>query len=164
MNSAFYHVSVSLLKHLIKVNQIIAYLACENAEFTRIDKQKRKPDLKRTHITDLECETWSVGDTYAKQASRKSDIVRYLGDNPEAYTKRKVYDSADSLSASITEGSPRRNGYHMRPHLRRAHWHYYWYGKKDGSGERVKRRRFVHAVFIDNTGEDIEMLTREIVA
>lgn len=149
------------LEIIIKVNQIVNYLACSNADFTLVKKPTRKPDLKRTKITDLEHTEYRLGDTYAKLASGKSVNTRYLGDNPEAYTKSEVTEESDNHTDR--EYYTKRTGYHVRPHMRKAHWKYYWYGKKDGSEERIKRKRHVSAVYINNTGEEIEMPTREIV-
>lgn len=149
------------LEIIIKINQIVTYLACSNADFTLVKKATRKPDLKRTHISDLEHTEYRLGDTYARLASGKSVNTRYLGDNPEAYTKSEEVEVSENDTER--EVGPHRTGYHVRPHMRKAHWSTYWYGKKDGSEERVKRRKFVSAVFVNNTGEEIEMPTREIV-
>ncbi len=149
------------LEIIIKVNQIITYLACSNADFTLVKKATRKPDLKRTKITDLEHTEYRLGDTYAKLASGKEVNRRYLGDAPDAYTKSEEVEVSENDTER--EVGYRKTGYHMRPHMRKAHWKHYWYGKKDGSEERVKRRKFVSAVFINQTGEEIEMPTREIV-
>ncbi len=149
------------LEIIIKINQIITYLACSNADFTLVKKATRKPDLKRTHISDLEHTEYRLGDTYARLASGKSVNTRYLGDNPEAYTKSEEVEVNENPTER--EVGYRKTGYHVRPHMRKAHWQSFWYGKKDGSEERVKRRKFVSAVFVNNTGEEIEMPTREIV-
>jgi hypothetical protein len=149
------------LEIIIKVNQIITYLACSNADFTLVKKPTRKPDIKRTTITDLEHTEYRLGDTYARLASGKEVNRRYLGDAPDAYTKSEEVEVSENDTER--EVGYRRTGYHMRPHMRKAHWSTYWYGKKDGSEERVKRRKFVSAVFINQTGEEIEMPTREIV-
>lgn len=45
--------------------------------------------------------------------------------------------------------------------MRKAHWTHYWYGKKDGSEERVRRRKFVSAVFVNAANEDVALPTRE---
>ena len=128
---------------------------------TLVKKATRKPDIKRTKITDLEHTEYRIGDTYARLVGDRTINRRYLGDAPDAYTKSEEVESSDNPTER--EVGYRRTGYHMRPHMRKAHWKHYWYGKKDGSEERVKRRKFVSAVFINQTGEEIEMPTREIV-
>lgn len=149
------------LEIIIKVNQIITYLACSNADLTLVKKATRKPDLKRTRISDLEHTEYRIGDTYARLAGERKINTRYLGDAPDAYTKSEEVEANEN--STEREVGYRKTGYHMRPHMRKAHWKHYWYGKKDGSEERVKRRKFVSAVFINQTGEEIEMPTREIV-
>lgn len=143
-----------------KASQIINYLACSNADMLLTKKPKRKPDIKRTTITDLEHTEYRIGDTFTKLSNGVVINQRYIKDEDGAYIKGEVIESDNPTERTVT---PHRTGYHVRPHMRKAHWKFYWYGKKDGSEERVRRRRHVSAVFINNTGEEIEIPTREIV-
>lgn len=148
---------------IIKVNQIITYLACSNCDMNRIQKPKRKPDIKRTHITDMEYEVWRLGDSYYKLANGKEINTRYLNTEEHAYAKHEIPEESDNPREPSEYIKDRRKGYHVRPHMRKAHWATFWYGKRDGSEERIKRRKFVSAVFINNTGDEIEIPTREII-
>lgn len=151
------------LELIIKINQIITYLACSNIDMNRIQKPKRKPDIKRTHITDLEYEVWKLGDSYYKLPNGKEINTRYLNTEEGAYIKHEIPEESDNPRETSEFMCDKRKGYHLRPHMRKAHWASYWYGKKDGTEERVKRRKFISAVFINNTGDEIEIPTREII-
>lgn len=143
-----------------KASQMINYLACSNADMLLTKKPKRKPDIKRTTITDLEHTEYRIGDSFTKLSNGTVINQRYINDEDGAYVKGEV---TESDSPTEREVGPHRTGYHMRPHMRKAHWHFFWYGKKDGTEERVRRRKYVSAVFINKTGEEIEIPTREIV-
>lgn len=151
------------LELIIKINQIITYLACSNCDMNRIQKPKRKPDIKRTHITDMEYEVWRLGDSYYKLPNGKEINTRYLNTEEHAYAKHEIPEESDNPREPSEYIKDRRKGYHVRPHMRKAHWASFWYGKRDGSEERIKRRKFVSAVFINNTGDEIEIPTREII-
>lgn len=153
--------AMELITH---ITQMITYLAATNADFSRIKKPTKKPDIKRTKITDSEYEKWEIGNTIYKGHKIPT---RLLDATDGAYEKveSKQVEETEEVESKPCDGSYRRKtGYHMRPHMRRAHWKHYWYGKKDGSEERVRRRKFVSAVFIDkNTDEEIQIPTRKVV-
>lgn len=148
------------MEMLTHITQIITYLCATNADFTRTKKPSKKPDLKRTHITDAESEKWTLGSNFYHDFDRPPQAgvykrTRYADENEE---HEVIYINEPK---EITEPTERRKGYHVRPHMRRAHWKYYWYGKKDGSEERVKRRKFVSAVFINAQNEELIVPTIE---
>lgn len=146
--------AMELLTH---INQIITYLAATNADFSRTKKPTKKPDIKRTHITDAEAEKWTLG----------ARVYNRFGCAPSVgvYSRTREVDNPNIITIEIEEEpkepTTRKGGYHVRPHMRRAHWKYYWYGKKDGSEERVKRRKFVSAVFINAQDEEYILPTVE---
>ena len=139
--------AMELLTH---INQIITYLAATNADFSRTKKPTKKPDIKRTHITDAEAEKWTLGARVYNNFGRAPSVG--------VYSRTREVENPDIITIEIEEEpkepTTRKGGYHVRPHMRRAHWKYFWYGKKDGSEERVKRRKFVSAVFINAQDEE----------
>ncbi len=156
------------LKLISSTTQLITYLCATNADFNRVKKPTKKPDLKRVKITDAEYEVWRLGDVYI--TPNKKVPARYTDFKGDAYNrdrviKTEIIDSVEDEveSTDIEYVKAREKGYHVRPHMRKAHWKHYWYGKKDGSEERVKRRKFVSPVFINRTGDEIEMPTRETI-
>lgn len=154
--------AMELLTH---INQIITYLAATNADFSRSKKPTKKPDIKRTHITDAEAEKWTLGARVYNRFGRLPSVGVYSRthevENPYVNFIDKTEDSTDYITIEEENTTTRKTGYHVRPHMRRAHWKYYWYGKKDGSEERVKRRKFVSAVFINAQDEEYILPTVE---
>lgn len=51
------------------------------------------------------------------------------------------------------EQSEGETGRRVRPHFRKAHWSTRWYGKKDGSEERVRRPVWISETFVNATKE-----------
>lgn len=152
------------LELVSRVTKIVTYLCAVNADLNRVKKPTKKPDIKRYRVSDAENEVWSIGDRYVAVMGNLVN-ERYAGKQPEGIYERvratlKKKETED-IAESITESKEKRKGYHQRPHMRRAHYQYYWYGKRDGSEERVKRRLYKSAIFVNATGEDIEIPTRE---
>ena len=52
-----------------------------------------------------------------------------------------------------SEQSEGVTGRRVKPHFRRAHWSTRWYGKKDGSEERVRRPVWISETFVNATKE-----------
>ena len=149
--------AMELLTH---INQIITYLCATNADFSITKKPTKKHDIKRTRITDAEAEKWTLG----------ANIYRDYGAPPSigVDSRKREVDNPNIITIDIGEEPKetttiRKTGYHVRPHMRRAHWKHYWYGKKDGSEERVRRRKFVSAVFINAQDEDLILPTVEVI-
>lgn len=82
--------------------------------------QKNRP--KKTKQTD--CTVHEVG----FNVSRHLERVRYVYAQEEANAKH------DGEGEKSEEGKPRR---HVSPHVRRAHWHGYWLGKRDNPTDLV---------------------------
>lgn len=59
---------------------------------------------------------------------------------------------AASQTAAAADHNP---GGHKRPHVRRAHWHGYWYGSKDGDNSREFRLRWLSPVMVGGKVEDM---------
>ena len=154
--------AMELLTH---INQVITYLCATNADFSRTKKPTKKSDIKRTHITDAESEKWTLGARVYERYGRAPTVGIYSRthevENPYVNIIDKTEDSTDYITIEEENTTTRKTGYHVRPHMRRAHWKYYWYGKKDGSEERVKRRKFVSAVFINAQDEEFVLPTVE---
>ena len=155
------------LQLLLLLTQMVSYLCASNADKILVQKPKKKKDLKRTRITDFEMEKWDVGTTiyYGEEIGKNLlNTVDGAYERVEPLTISDVEAEAAEDTSKELSGSYRHEvGYHVRPHTRKAHWAYYWYGKKDGSEERVRRRKFIQSVRINNTGKDILIPTRETV-
>lgn len=101
--------------------QLVLYLCAENADIptrpvhpnTRV-RQSGQVDVAR------EVRTWNVGIRVG------ASIRRYR--NEEMQREREIRD--DEQTEQRTRESP-------RPHIRRAHWHHYWIGPKDGKRELI---------------------------
>ena len=151
--------AMELLTH---ITQVITYLCATNADFVRTKKPTKKSDIKRTRVTDLEYEKWSIGSQLYNGRQVENRLLNTV--NGAYERERPITEEVDTDTPNEQSELYRKKvGYHVRPHMRRAHWKYYWYGKKDGSEERVKRRKFVSAVFINAHDEDIQTPTREII-
>lgn len=98
-------------------------------EHTKETYREPSPLLKRPKNKFSEIRQWDIG-------------VRY----GNAFRKFQKEHNARSTSTTYHTGTKKR------PHSVRAHWHYYWYGKKD-SPDRVKRPLWVESYFtgLDST-------------
>ena len=147
------------MKLITEITQIITYLCATNCDMQVSKRPTKRPDIKRTRVTDAEYEKWDIGKTLYNNRKVEKRFV----DTVDGAYERELVNPKEESTREVSESYRRKTGYHMRPHMRRAHWQYYWYGKKDGSEERVKRRKYVPAVFVNNTEEEVLTPTREIV-
>lgn len=130
--------------------QIITYLASQFADVQENPKQKRV--YKRT--TDIqdkptEIRKWDVG-------VRMGTVLKTIKiQEQKEKAKQAVVDQ--EVEGKVGEGKqgPRRSS-SKKPHSRRAHWQYYWYGKKDGSEVRYRRLRFKEATLVNVKNTTLE--------
>jgi len=105
--------------------QILLYLSSKEPDI--IENEETKKTYKKTKAVKnkySEVRKWNVGIRYG------SSIRAY---NSYKENKRNVIGTG--------------NGSVKRPHVRRAHWHSYWYKE---NGERIKRIKWVHQMYINN--------------
>lgn len=124
---------------LFKGLQIITYLASQFADV------RENPQQKRVHkhfpiIQDkpTEIRKWDVG-------IRMGNVIRAA--NKEEVKEDKA--AGVEKEEKTTEPKPHKPSGPKKPHSRRAHWQYYWYGKKDGTEVRYRRLKFVEATFVN---------------
>ena len=108
------------------VLQTLIYLSSTEPDIDETEQSKetyRAPSAlqKKPKNKFSEIRTWQVG-------------VRY----GSAFRKWK----SESSHSGVSTGT----GSKKRPHTRRAHWSYYWYGKRDGV--RVRRPKWIAEMFI----------------
>lgn len=124
---------------LFKALQIVTYLASQFADV--IENPQQKKVYKHTNtIQDkpIEIRKWDVGirmGSVIRAANREIEEVKEVVLNKE----EKEINEPKQHKATIPK----------KPHSRRAHWQYYWYGKKDGSEVRYRRLKFVEATFVN---------------
>ena len=80
-----------------------------------------------------------------------------------SYKRVSVWDVGTRIGAALRKASNNHttsnaDGGHqqksvMRPHVRRAHWHSYWTGKRDG--ERTPVLKWIHPVIVNSQPEEI---------
>ena len=121
------------------VLQSLVYLCSVDPDIkeTQVSKQRYKDAKKQQKSKDKRVK--------ADMPEREYVVGEYFG---AAFRKFKTEQSArPSTVAYIGTGTAKR------PHMRRAHWHNYWYGKR-GSEDRILRPRWVHEAFINVTEND----------
>ena len=118
---------------LFRALQIITYLASQFAD-VRENQQQKKVHKRTTTIQDkpTELRKWEVG-------IRMGGVIRAANKQIEEVKEEK----------DQTEPKQRKAAGPKKPHSRRAHWQYYWYGKKDGAEVRYRRLKFVEATFVN---------------
>ncbi len=146
-------------KLIIKLNQMIMYLITDNLDMMLSKKAERKTDLNRVRITAKESEIWRVGEGFTHICGDMYETNYVNTDEKGVYSKTEISDNK-VISPFIQER--RRIHPHNRPHLRRGHFATYWLGKRDGSEERQAVIKWIEPLFINKTGEEIELPTREI--
>lgn len=117
--------NAALYKKLVL--QILLYLSSAEPDINESEKSKetyKAPSvlLKRPKNKYSEIRTWDVGIRYGTAFRKWKSEVSHNGTATGTGTKK-------------------------RPHTRRAHWSYYWYGKKNSS-ERVRRAKWIAEMLI----------------
>lgn len=75
------------------------------------------------------------------------DVGVRFGSAFRNWKKTNVDNASTENNSPRKEGGSRGAGTPKRPHARRAHYSYYWYGKRD-SDERVRRPKWIEATFV----------------
>lgn len=129
---------------LFKGLQILTYLASQYADVKENPQQKKvyKPATKGIKDTPHEIQKWDVG-------VRMGSVIRAANlaevkENTVIGSEKGKEEYIEKISSSKPHTSTPK-----KPHSRRAHWQYYWYGKRDGSEQRVRRLKFVEATFVN---------------
>jgi hypothetical protein len=104
--------------------------------------------------------------TFEENIEKSSDLV-IVDKTHYAKTNKKVSEKVRTTDVGFRIGSAFREykksmesassgtGSSKCPHYRRAHYHSFWYGKKDG--ERVKRVKWISGIFVNaKSGDDID--------
>ncbi|MEG1723768.1 MAG: hypothetical protein RR313_00100 [Anaerovoracaceae bacterium] len=119
--------------------QILIYLASQFADV------KENPYYKKSYkhtpiIQDIptEIKHWDVG-------VRMGSVIRAVNNSKNKTTKPQE----PQTTKDPTEQTERKKSESKRPHSRRAHWQYYWFGKRDGSEARYRRLKFVESTFVN---------------
>ena len=111
--------------------QILTYLSSTEPDV------RENPETKTTYRKP----TGAPKNKYSE--IQKWDVGVRIGTAIRSYSKRAANGTSSGDGANTKK----------RPHSRRAHWHYYWYGPKNG--ERVCRQRWVSEMFINmRVGDD----------
>lgn len=104
---------------LRKALQIVLYICSTNADISANEEQKNM--VRRTKTT-------VIRDRYAE--IRKWDTGIRVGNAVRRYrAKQQPGEQKKKPGENATHASP-------RPHIRRAHWHHYWTGKRDDQENR----------------------------
>ena len=132
----------------VLVAQLLTYLASvepdvresetvpESAEQKEPAKKQKKSAMKDTQKKQSAVKLWNVGLRFGSSFRKWKNSHTGTEHSESAETGRKV-----------------------RPHHRNAHWQNYWYGKKDGSEERIRRPKWVNGCFVNmNLVSDTEEL------
>lgn len=117
------------------VLQFLMYISSDNpdVEMSKVTKRQkeRQKRLNKNVLPHSEPENWDVG-------------VRY-GNKIRLYKKEnEVIDDSDDCMEYRHHKPP-------RPHMRRAHWHYYW----TGTGRTVRKHVWVEPTLVNGSNKNI---------
>lgn len=111
--------------------QILTYMSSAEPDINESNeecivkvKEPARKNKKRHNPEPKELRTWNVGYRYG-EAFRKWETDK----------QHSISNPTDAMHTT------------KRPHYRRAHWHSFWYGKRDE--ERVKRVRWVSGILVN---------------
>ena len=136
-NNNEYEFDVELLHKVVQ--HTVTYLTSTDpdireSQLTQRTYREPSKTIKRPKDKFSEVRNWEVG-------------VRY----GNAYRKWKSKEEMNHSSVSTGTGKK------VRPHSRRAHYNYYWYGKRD-SADRVLKRVWIDELFINVDKDKTEEL------
>lgn len=139
--------SFPLLFHAL---QLVTYLASQYADVK--ENPKYKKTYKHTPIIQdkpTEIRHWDVG-------VRMGGVIKENRVNNEVNVDELGIASSLGSDIDLDKDTQDIKSSPKRPHSRRAHWQYYWFGKKDGSETRYRRLMFVQASFV-NFKDSVEL-------
>lgn len=132
-SNSYYEQNVLLTK---KILNLIVYLCSEEQDTEKVVIRVPKGKKKETKV-------------------RKTYVGKKLGRTIYETKKRYVYDEKGAIG--LGKGTPKA------PHLRKAHYHSFWTGKKDKPEERKLVVKFVAPTYVNGEErENIETTTRKI--
>ena len=120
------------------VLQFLMYISSENPdiEMSRMTKKQKDRDkrLNKEKVPHSEPEHWNVG-------------IRY-GNKIRLYKKENEAADEENNESELPE-----RGHHKppRPHIRRAHWQYYW----TGTGRTERKHKWIEPVLVNGKNEDV---------
>lgn len=132
-NYSIFHQDLDFIKKVIK---ILLYISASNADVRERTTAITKPRADRA-ISFSDIQQWDVG-------SRIGPTMRRQGKSDRKHIKKKEYSA---VYACDTRNSP-------RPHMRAAHYHHYWTGKKTEPENRHLIIRFVSATMVNGVKEN----------
>lgn len=130
---------------LSRALQAITYLASEYADVTP-NKVSKRTFQHTTEKKDIPAGAliWDVG-------SRHGSIKRKIAEEEQNRETQYIYREIDKTYHPASR---------KKPHSRAGHYQFYWYGKRDGSERRYKKRRWVEATYVNYKGKEIEELNK----
>lgn len=130
----------------VVVIQLLTYLASIGADISENELTKR---TYRKHVglpknKFSEIRSWDVG-------------VRFGA----AFRKWSKAQNQDKQTSIFRKSEAANTGRTVRPHMRRAHWQHYWYGKKDE--ERIRRPKWVAECMVNvDSNESLPMVIHKV--
>ncbi len=121
---------------------LLLYLCCQNAEI------KESSETASLHKN---------GRTKEEIASDSFRSVRKWTAGEEITRKIKVLSK--KKPQAVKEYYQQKASSSKRPHIRAAHYHHYWTGKRDGSEERKLIVKWLQPTFINGDSEDLTVKT-----
>lgn len=144
-----YSFSKTELDRVLKPLQLVLYLLSENAEIDQSDQETRTDEKQKVDHVEKEQNNAdvekiktpkSIKDQYKEIHS--NDVGVYFG--AAFRSSRNSYNSEPGEKLAAT-------GRKTRPHVRRGHWHHYWYGK---AGDRKLKLKWTAPILVNaNLGE-----------
>ena len=125
-------------KMIVPAINLLMYLCADEADI----KQASRRRVVASHELPKESTAWDVG-------VRIGAALR--GKKSGGAAVNHEVSSEDAISAK--SGSP-------RAHMRRAHWHHFWTGPRDG--ERKLILRWLHPVLVGDASEDLPTVVRDV--
>ena len=136
-NYSLLHRDIDFVKKVIK---ILLYISASNADVQYRKTVSAKPKHDAT-ISFSEIKQWDVGSRIGPPMRRQGKTVAGKCPKQTSYT---------SEGTGNIRNSP-------RPHMRSAHYHHYWMGKKSEPEKRHLVIRFVAAIMVNGTKETNEI-------
>lgn len=112
--------------------QLLLYVCAKNADIKPANSHHHTAPKPLPMIKDKyrEIQCWGVG----------MRIINQL--NSSRHNLDKVHKTTSNAESERLKGG--RSGHHVKPHIRRSHWHIYWTGKKDGSQRQIVLKWIPH--------------------